>query len=107
MSSKSPKQIVEERFGGRDKLVDAVLSLLDDKDDRTKARLKRTTNAHLLATHRAASEVKQRFQSKRALVDAIVAARCPGGKADDAYQSRLNGYSVKRLLDLHRQSTGR
>jgi len=101
--SKTPKQLVDERFQSREKLIDALIPLLEDKDSGTKTRLKRTSNAKLLSLHRAASEVRERFRSKKRLIEEIVALNCPGGHADKIYLERLNSYSVKRLLDLHRQ----
>lgn len=104
MAKRSPKEIVEQDFGGREKLVNDLLPLLevDDKDEARK-RLRGTSNRKLIKLHGAASEVRKRFQSKKALVDQIAQKKFAPGRPDQAYVDHISTFSVKRLLDLHRQ----
>lgn len=103
MSVKGPKEIVAADFGGRDKLIDELLTLLEAKDDDTKRRLRAASNAKLLTLHRAGTEVRQRFQSKENLINQIAAEKFKPGRPDSDYVEKISSYSVKRLLDLHRQ----
>ena len=102
--SKAPKQIVAERFGSRDALVKQIVDLLgDDKDDRSTARLRAARNTQLLRLHEALSEVKERFGTKAALISAIAESKFEGRSPDGDYVKKLNSYTQKRLLDLHKQ----
>ena len=104
---KSPKQIVLDRFQSRENLVQEVLGLLgDDKDARTKARLTATRNEKLLSIHDALTTVKDKFGSKSDLISAIAEKKFDGRKPDSDYVTKLQGYTSKRLLDLHRQVNG-
>ena len=103
MPSQTPKQIVETKFGDRDKLIDALLPLLEAKDAETKRRLRSASNAKLLTLHDAGTTVREKFQSKKNLVEEIATRKFAPGKPDPAYAEKISGYSVKRLLDLHRQ----
>ena len=102
---KAPRQIVEERFESREKLVDAILSLMGDadKDDRTAAKLKGTKNTQLLRIHAVLGEVQDRFGSKDALIEEIAKQKFAGKNAEDGYVEKLRGYTSRRLLDIHRQ----
>jgi hypothetical protein len=105
MPKKTPKQIVQDKFGTRAKLIAALLPLLeDDVNSDTERRLKGSTNEKLLTLHRAATEVRARFQSKRNLVAEIARKRFPARDVPDPkYAAKIGKLSVKRLLDLHRQ----
>ena len=101
---KAPKQLVNDRFGSRAKLVDEILNLLgSDKEAETPARLKATKNSQLLRLHEVLTSVKADFGSKEKLVDAIAAAKFAPNKPDAAYAEKISGYTQKRLLDLYRQ----
>lgn len=107
MAKKSPKQIVEQDFGGRDKLISELLPLLESADTAdTQRRLRGAPNSKLLALHQAGTEVRKRFQSKSNLVAEIARKKFAPHKPDPAYAERLSGYSVRRLLDLHRRVSG-
>ena len=105
MPKQTPKQIVEAKFGSRAKLIAALLPLLeDDVNSDTERRLKSTTNDKLLSLHRAATEVRARFQSKRNLVAEIATKKFPNRKQPDPkFVAKIEKYTVKRLLDLHKQ----
>lgn len=104
MAKRSPREIVDQDFGGRDKLITDLMPLLEsaDKDDARK-RLRGASNLKLVKLHKAATEVRKRFQSKKALVDQIAQKKFAPGKPDQAYVTKISTWSVKRLLDLHRQ----
>ncbi len=101
MTKKAPKEVVAQEFGGRDKLIEKLGQLLEDKDIATK--LKSLTNSKLLALHRAAAEVSARFQSKANLVQQIGAKKFAPHKPDPAYLEKIGAYTPKRLLDLYRR----
>ena len=101
---KSPKQLVNDQYGSRAKLVDEILNLLgSDKNDRTSARLKATKNSQLVRLHEVLTTVKADFGTKDKLVEAIAVAKFAPNKPDAAYSKKIAGYTQKRLLDLHRQ----
>ena len=107
MTKQTPRQIVDSQFGDRDKLIDALLPLLEAKDADTKRRLRSASNAKLLSLHEAGVQVRDRFRSRQELVTEIAARKFSPGKPDPAYAEKISGYSVKRLLDLHRQVSAR
>ncbi len=102
---KSPVDIVKERFETRENLVDAILGLMSDgdKDDRTAARLKGAKNAQLLRIHAVLGEVQDRFGSKDALIQEIAKQKFEGKSPEQSYIEKLQGYTSRRLLDIHRQ----
>ncbi len=102
MSKPTPKQLVESKFGTRADLVSAILTLVGDKGD-TRKRLSGTTNKKLLRIHEVAKKVQDTFSGKSGLIDAIATLQFPGGKANDGWREKMDGYTVKRLLDHHRQ----
>jgi len=103
MAHKSPFITVNEKHGSKEKLVDAIVGVLergDEDKDALKKRLQTSSNSKLLRLLATATEVRERFGSKEKLVDAILKAR--GRQQDAAYRQRLLTYSPARLLDLHR-----
>lgn len=108
MSQKSPLAVVNETFGAKDKLVDKLVGLLDrgdeSKDDLRK-RLSSAANTKLLHLHRVATEVKDRYGSRDALVSHIVKAL--GRGKDKPFIERLAAYSDARLVDLARATERR
>lgn len=104
---KSPKQIVEKDLGGRDKLIDEIIPLLETKDPAIKARLRGVSNAKLMKLRQAGLEVRKQFQSKANLVKQIAEKQFAPGKPDPAFAEKISEYSVKRLLDMYRQVAGR
>jgi hypothetical protein len=104
MAKLSPKVTVEQKFGGRKKLIDDLLPLLEVTDTAdTRKRLQGTSNQKLIRLHEVATEVRKRFHSKKALVEQIAQKKFAPGKPDSAYVTKISGYTVKRLLDLYRQ----
>jgi len=101
--AKTPLALVQERFGDKAKLV-AAIQALATKDlwlDRVNAEkgLGRVSNEKLLRLHAALEEAKKNFGSR----DKLIAAICELEKRtkDDGYKTRLAGYPLPRLLDLH------
>ena len=101
--SKTPLALVKERFGSKDKLVEAVQKLATkdlwlDRVSEAKS-LANVSNAKLLRLHAALEDAKKRFGSRDKLIGAI--AELEKRAKDDGYKARLLTYPVPRLLDLH------
>lgn len=106
---KTPLQQVKERFGDKQKLVEAVQQLATDDLwlDRVNdvKGLARVSNAKLLRLHATLTQAKQEFGSR----DKLIAAICELEKRtkDDGFKIRLGNYPLPRLLDLHRAAARR
>jgi len=100
MPSASPLARVKEEFGGKDKLVDKLVGLVDagdeSKDDLRK-RLLGAANSKLLRLHVVATKVKA--QGGHDQLAAAAAAGVGHGKDKD-YVSKLESFSNGRLVDL-------
>lgn len=101
--SATPLALTKERFGSKEKLVQAVESLATkelwlDRVNEDKG-LARVSNAKLLRLHAALEDAKKRFGTRDKLITAI----CDLEKRskDDGYKLRLGKYPLPRLLDLH------
>lgn len=105
MPIKTPKQQLADNFGTRQDLVAKILPLISGGDAEKKA-LMGTTNAKLLRIYEVASEVSKRFGGKSGLIDAIAKLQFPGGKANAGWREKMEGLTVKRLFDKHRQLGG-
>lgn len=95
-----PLARVKQEFGGKDKLVDKIVSLIDagdeSKDDLRK-RLLGAANGKLIKLHTVASEVK-----KEGGHDKLVAATAASlnRSKDKDYVEKLSTFSDARLLDI-------
>jgi hypothetical protein len=100
MSSNSPLARVKEEFGGKDKLVDKLVGLVDagdeSKDDLRK-RLLGAANSKLLRLHLVATKVKE--QGGRDKLAAAAASAAGHGKDKD-YVAKLGSFSNGRLVDM-------
>jgi hypothetical protein len=100
MSSGSPLARVKEEFGGKDKLVDKLVGLVDageeSKDDLRK-RLLGAANSKLLRLHVVATKVKE--QGGHDKLAAAAAASVGHGKDKD-YVEKLESFSNGRLVDM-------
>ena len=100
---KSPLSLVKEKFGEKEKLVDALLampsSIVERGEDQDAARktLLSAANSKLLRMHNTGSAVAKRFGSKDKLVDAILTLQKRGKDAD--YRNSLGNVSVGKLYD--------
>jgi hypothetical protein len=100
MSQKSPLEVVNEKFGGKDKLVDKLVGLLesDESKDELRKRLLAVANRKLLRLHQVASTVKEKYGSRDKLVEQTVTSS--GRTKDKDYRARLEAYSTARLVDI-------
>lgn len=99
--TKSPLQVVNEQHGGKEKLVDKLVGLVEKGEEgaeEIKARLRAVSNTKLLKLLEVAETVKQKYGSKEKLTQAVAEAL---GRAKDAdYVKKLAAYSPARLLDM-------
>ncbi len=106
MPVKSPLAVVKEKFGGKDKLVDQLVGMLEaptsngegEPKDELRKRLLGAANKKLLHLHAVASTVKDKYGSRDKLVQAAVTAL--GRTKDKDYATKLGTLSTPRLLDL-------
>jgi hypothetical protein len=100
MSSASPLARVKEEFGGKDKLVDKLVGLVDageeSKDDLRK-RLLGAANSKLLRLHLVATKVKEQGGRDKL---ATAAASAVGHGKDKDYVAKLGSFSNGRLVDM-------
>lgn len=102
MSPKTPLQQVKEQHGGKEKLVDKLLGLLDRGDeakDAFRKRLLAAQNSKLLRLYEVGTEVKE-LGGKEQLVDAIL--QLMNRAKDQDYRDKLQTSTLTRLLDLYR-----
>jgi hypothetical protein len=97
--SHNPLARVKQEFGGKDKLVDKIVGLVDSdesKDDLRK-RLLGAANKKLIRLHAVATQVKQQGGH-----DKLVAATAASlGRANDKdYVEKLSSFPDARLLDI-------
>lgn len=101
MSKVSPLQNVKDLHGGKEKLVDKLVAILD-RGDEAKAdltdRLRSASNSKLLRLLDVMTEIKDRFGSKEALVDNLLGLM--GRAKDQDYKEKLLAHSPTRLLDM-------
>jgi hypothetical protein len=100
----SPLAQVKDRFGSKEKLVEAVQQLTTDelwidRVDEAKG-LERVSNKKLLHLHSVLSEVKGQFGTRAALIEAI--CELEKRTKDEGYRTRLGRWPTPRLLDRHR-----
>jgi len=100
MASGSPLARVKEEFGGKDKLVDKLVGLVDAGDeskDDLRRRLLGAANKKLLRLHGVATKVKE--AGGRDALAAAAAAGVGHGKDKD-YVTKLETFSNGRLVDM-------
>jgi hypothetical protein len=100
MSTKSPLAEVNEKFGGKDKLVDKLVGLLesDESKDDMRQKLLGVANKKLIRLHGVATTVKEKYGSRDKLLQATLGTQ---GKDKD-YVTRVQTYSTPRLVDMAR-----
>jgi len=103
MAPKTPLQRVKEEHGGKEKLADRLVDLIE-RGDEDKAELRKrllaAANSKLLRLHKVFSELQGRFGSKDKLVDALL--ELMKRSKDQDYRTKLSGMTPGRLLDLYR-----
>lgn len=97
---KSPLSRVKDEFGGKDKLVDKIVGVLDagdlSKDDLRK-KLLGVANGKLIRLHAVATRTKEAGGHDK--LAATIAEKLKRGKDKD-YVTKLGEYSNGRLLDM-------
>jgi hypothetical protein len=97
---KSPLSRVKDEFGGKDKLVDKIVGILDagdlSKDDLRK-KLLGVANGKLIRLHTVAARTKEAGGHDK--LAATTAEKLKRGKDKD-YVNKLGEYSNGRLLDM-------
>jgi len=100
MATTSPLARVKQEFGGKDKLVDKIVGLIDagdeSKDDLRK-RLLGAANRKLIRLHSVATQVKG--VGGRDQIAAAAAQEMGKGKDKD-YVAKLSTFSSGRLVDM-------
>lgn len=97
---KSPLTQVNDEFGGKDKLVEKLVDLLetDESKEDVRKRLLGVANSKLVRLHKIASAVKTKFGSREKLVEDTASQL--GRSKDKDYVARLGQYSTPRLVDI-------
>lgn len=101
---KAPMDVVKERFGSKDKLIEAVAGLVGkDKDEVTELKdsLRGAANSKLIRLHDMMTEIKDRFGGVDKLVEEILGKL--NRAKDQDYRKSLLGKSPGRLLDIFRR----
>jgi hypothetical protein len=100
MSKKSPLSQVNEKFGGKDKLVEKLVGILesDEPKDQLRTRLLGVANNKLLHLHEVASMIREKYGSRDKLLTAAAAAL--GRGKDKDYLAKLESFSTAKLLDV-------
>ena len=102
-AKKTPLQQVNEDHGGKGKLVDAIVGLVESGEETAeelKARLLKASNQKLLRLQAVATTIKDKYGSPAKLADAV--ADKLGRAKDSDFVARLGRYSPARLLDMVR-----
>lgn len=99
MPTKSPLEEVNDKFGGKDKLVEKLVGLLesDEPKDELRKRLLGVANKKLLRLHGVASLVKEKYGSREKLLEQLVGAT--NRAKDKDYRTRLENFTTPRLVD--------
>jgi hypothetical protein len=104
---KTPLEQVKDEHGGKAKLVDKVLGLLDfgDEDkDSLKARLTKASNKKLVRLLAISGSIKEKYGSPEKL--AQVVADKMGRAKDSDFVRKLGEYTPGKLLDMARSLAG-
>lgn len=101
MAKQTPLQIVKDRYGSKDKLIEAVTAVVEPHEgesaDDHKKRLKHVSNAKLLHLLAMAEKAKA-LGGRDGMVGKILELK--GQPKDDEYRTRLQRMSLARLVDL-------
>ena len=99
MPTKSPLEVVNDTFGGKDKLVEKLVGLLesDEPKEELRKRLLAVANKKLLRLQQIASLVKEKYGSREKLLEQL--AGSTGRAKDKDYKTRLESFTTPRLVD--------
>ena len=107
--NKSPLAIVKERFGDKQKLVDALKKLATDDVfiDRANAEkgLDHVSNRKLIHLHDVLTQVKKDHGSRAGLISAV--AKAEGRGEDATFVTSLERFPTPRLMDRLRSAQKR
>ena len=106
-AKKTPLQQVNEDHGGKAKLVDKVLGLIERGEEEAgelKARLQKASNKKLLRMAAVSSTIKEKYGSPDKLA-AVVAHKLNRAKAAD-FLKKLEAHTPAKLLDMVRSLSG-
>ncbi|MBN2723139.1 MAG: hypothetical protein JXR95_03605 [Deltaproteobacteria bacterium] len=101
MTKTTPLQMVKEKFGSKDKLVEKVVDLIaqgKEEKEELADRLKTAANAKLLRLFEVGSEIKENYGSKEKLVEKILEFQ--NKVKDMPYKAKLEKLSLPRLIDM-------
>ncbi len=101
MSKMTPLQLVNKDHGGKEKLVDKVVGLLEHGDEskaELTARLRGAANSKLLRLHDVVSSINDEHGSKEKFINALL--RMMEREKDQDYREKLAEMSPTRLMDL-------
>ena len=104
---KTPLQVVNEEHGGKTKLVDKIVGLIDrgDEDkDSLKTRLLKASNKKLLRLAAVSATIRDKYGSTDKLAEAV--AQKLNRAKDSDFVRRLSGSTPARLLDFARSLAG-
>jgi hypothetical protein len=98
-ANKTPLQQVNDEHGGKQKLVDKLVGLLDSDDkDSLKNRLLTASNKKLLRLAQISETVKSKYGSPAKMAESV--AGLVGRAKDSDYVKKLTAYTPGRLLDM-------
>jgi len=99
----TPLHTVKEQFGSKEALVEKLAPMLDRQSEESeadfKARLMLVSNSKLLKLMEREEDLRARFGSREALVDAIIGMQTL--ESNSTLRDRLLGQSTGRLLSTH------
>jgi hypothetical protein len=109
MATKSPLDLVKEKFGDKEKLVAALEKLTGEdlwvsRTNKDKG-LAHVSNAKLLRLHALFTEVKEKFGTREKLIDAIL--EIEKRTKDAGYRQHLSAWPVPRLYDAYKSTAKR
>lgn len=107
-AKKTPLQSVKDLYGGKEKLVEKILDLLERGEEETeelKKRLLAASNSKLLRLAKISEDVKSKYGSREKLAEAVAGAL--GRAKDSDYVKRLGQYTPARLLDMAQHAARR
>ncbi|MBI4508841.1 MAG: hypothetical protein HY698_04345 [Deltaproteobacteria bacterium] len=101
---KTPLQLVNEEHGGKEKLVERIIGLIERDESEDKDTLKRrllaASNRKLLRLAQNAETLRTKYGSTEKLAEAV--AGMMGRIKDKDYVTRLASFTPHRLLDMAR-----
>ena len=102
MAKNTPLQQVTEQHGGKEKLVDKLMGMLDhgeESKDEHRARMLAAPNSKLLRLLAVMTEIKDQFGDTEKLVDSILGLM--NRSKDEDYRKKLVTFTPSRLMDMY------